>query len=91
MIRFTQYMLPDGRPVARNYPCSEALSVKAQEFIQVGGFFEAEILPNRQVSLTACLSLDGEPQDIACEICNNGPEVHDAVDRLIHHALEAIV
>ncbi len=86
MIPFTQYHLPNGRKTQVYHICSEELTVRAQSFIDWGGWFEAEILLGLEVSLTACAVVDSEPQDIAIEMCPNGPEIPLAVQRLVENA-----
>jgi hypothetical protein len=48
---------------------------------------------NRTVVSTECLGPpddDGEPRCLAIEVVPNGPEVPEAVDRLVRSALDAI-
>lgn len=79
-IPFTQYLLPDGR---RTILCIEKygeIAQKAQEIINKGLRFEAEVLTTGEISLTIT---DDKEGDLAIEICRNGPQVPKAVDKLI--------
>jgi hypothetical protein len=78
-IEFTQYLRPDGRTRKIYIERSEPI-VQMARVIQAEGYcFECEELMTGMVSLTIS---DGE-QDVAIEVCQNGPEVVEAVDRMI--------
>ena len=83
MIPFTQYCLPNGAKRRGDLEATQEVTELAQGFIDQGGWFECEILRTGQVSLTACAVVDGEPQDVAIQLCENGPEVSAAVERLV--------
>lgn len=83
MIPFTQYLRPNGRPRETGIDRPADVEALAERFIASGGWFEAEVLSTGDVSLTACAIVDDEPQDIDIEIAPNGPEVPQAVDRLV--------
>jgi hypothetical protein len=89
-IPFTQYMRPDGRKVPVSVERPEEIEAAAHAFIARGGWFECEELMTGHVSLTACAIVDDEPDDVAIEICRNGPEVPTAVDRLVRKASEIL-
>jgi hypothetical protein len=78
-IEFTQYLRPTGRPRKVWIERSEPIAQKAQAIQAMGYSFECEELVTGMVSLTIS---DGE-QDVAIELCQNGPEVPATVDRLI--------
>lgn len=78
-IRFTEYVLPRGEKRDMHVKRPFAITQKAKHILGLGYKFEAEILTTGQVSLT----IAGKNTDVGIEICNNGPEVLDAVDRLI--------
>ena len=82
-ILFTQYLLPNGRRQPQWIDRPAEVEAKAQRFIAAGGWYECEILTTGQVSFTACMNVNGEPQDIEFQICANGPDVLDAVDQLV--------
>jgi hypothetical protein len=87
-IPFTQYLLPDGHPrpvVVDRPPDIEAL---AQRFIALGGSYECEMLTTGEVSFTAVSDIGGEQQDVAIEVCANGPPVLDAVDAVVRRSAE---
>jgi hypothetical protein len=82
-IHFTRYLLPHGRRRAERIERSEEIEALAQQFIAAGGWYECEILTTGHISLTACLNVDDEPQDIVCKVCANGPQVPAKVDELV--------
>lgn len=79
MISFTQFLRPNGeqRPVTIDRPA--AIEAKAQQIVDAGYRFECEELSTGAVSLTIS---DGE-DDLAMELCANGPAVPVAVDKLV--------
>lgn len=79
MIPFTQYLRPHGRPREIQIERPLEIEQRAQDLIKRGVRFEAEQLTTGEVSLTAHYN----DEDIAIEICENGPEVPPAVDRLV--------
>jgi hypothetical protein len=44
-------------------------------------------LQTGHASLTAVYEVDGEDQDIAIEVCRNGPAVPEAVDALVRRSI----
>jgi len=84
-IEFTQYLRPDGRKEKITIDRPEHVELIAREFIKAGGRFEAEVLSTGEVSLTAHY----DDEDVAIEICANGPAVEPAVDRLVAKCLDA--
>lgn len=87
-IPFIQYLRPDGRrkDVSINRP--DNIEEMARKFISAGGWYECEVLSTGEVSLTVCYNLDGEDEDIAIELCKNGPEVNHKVDELVAKSVE---
>ena len=78
-IPFTQYKMPHGKKVDVTIARSDNIADKAHKLIDDGFIFECEMLMTGAISLTIS---DGK-QDLAIELCTNGPEVLSAVDRLI--------
>lgn len=78
-IPFTQFMLPDGRrkPITIERP--EPIVRKALELISKGYEFHIETLTTGEIHMTIS---DGE-DDVACELCQNGPDVPVHVDKMI--------
>ena len=88
-ISFTQFLLPHGERRQTRIERPAEIEALAETFIKSGGRFESEMLGDLEtVSLTAVHKVDGEDNDIACEVCKNGPDIPDAVDRLVRHASE---
>ena len=81
-IPFTQYLLPDGRKRYELVDRPQEIEDIANSFIANGGKFECEILTTGHVSFTAC-KFD---RDVEIEICTNGPDVLEAIDRLVRRA-----
>ena len=86
MVTFTQYLLPEGRRKEIQIVRSAEIEALAHSFIEAGGKYEAEILRTGEVSLTA--HMDG--QDIKMVLCANGPEIPQAVDRLVRESTSSI-
>lgn len=89
-IPFTQYLLPDGRkrPISIDRP--QDVEDMAAEFIEAGGWFEAEMLTTGKVSLTACMIVDDEPDDVEIVLTDNGPGIEEAVDKLVRAAVKHV-
>ena len=83
-IPFTQYLLPNGRkrPITIERPA--AIEAQAQALLGRGCVFEVEVLRTGEISLEALgPESDGDRETLSVEIVENGPEVPDAVDRLV--------
>jgi hypothetical protein len=90
-IRFTQYLRPHGRPREELFEATEEVEAIADRFIAGGGWYECEVLSDEvTVSLTACMRVDGEGQDVAIQVCKNGPEIPAAVERLVRASVEKL-
>lgn len=89
-IPFTQYLLPDGRRAKQAFDAPPAVEALAKAFILSGGRYECEVLTSGQVSLTAVKTVNGEPQDVEIEICENGPAVPAAVESLVRRSVEHV-
>ncbi len=87
-IPFTQYLRPDGRQKPVNIEMPDDIEELAFRFIARGGWFEVEHLSTGHASLTACQIVDGEPDDIAIRVVENGPAVVPAVAALVREAAE---
>ena len=85
---FTQYLRPDGRSRIMRFDVVGDLAVMAKGVTDAGLRFECEILSTDEVSLTVFNNELGE--NIAIEICPNGPEVLNAIARLIRSAAKHI-
>lgn len=90
-IPFTQYVAPHGRKREVSIEMPADLVGLACRFIEAGGRYEAEVLTaTGEVSLTAHLVVDGEPQDVAIEVVPNGPGMKEAVERLVRASLKHV-
>ena len=86
-IRFTQYLMPDGRTRDQWVKRPDEIELLAAQLEAQGCRFECEILRTGHVSLTCSREeCDGETDVLAIEVCENGPGVLWAVDRLVHTA-----
>lgn len=86
-IGFTQYLRPLGNKREVEIDMPPEIEALAARFIAAGGRFECEELRTGQVSLTGAYKLEGEWQDIAIELCANGPEVDAAVEKLVRNTI----
>jgi hypothetical protein len=86
-IPFTQYVLPHGERRDQWIYRPDDIEALAQQFIDAGGRYECEVLTTGHVSLTAVHEIDGEEQDIAIEVCGNGPDVPVRVDKLVRDSV----
>ena len=87
-IEFTQFLLPNGQRKTVLIERPSEIEALADKFIAGGGWFECEVLTTGQVSLTACMNRDDGDNDLEIEVVNNGPDVVDAVDRLVQRAIK---
>jgi hypothetical protein len=80
-IPFTQYLMPDGRKNSVWIDRSAPIAEKAKTIIAKGYVFECEMLGDyRSISLTIT---DPKEGDVEIEVVPNGPEVPEAIDRMI--------
>lgn len=79
-IPFTQYMMPDGRKREQFIERPDEIADIALAFIKSGGRFEMEMLSDY---VTVSLTAERGDDVVAHELCVNGPEIADAVDKLI--------
>jgi hypothetical protein len=87
-IPFTQYLMPDGRKREATFESDEETEKIASKLIKRGYWFDVEVLSTGLISMTCETLVDGDPEPIAHEICKNGPEVFEAVKRLVGTAKE---
>lgn len=81
-IPFTQYLRPDGRQTAVSIERPDDVETKAQAIIAAGYRFECEHLTTGDCSFT--IFDIAREEDVAIEVCANGPPVLDAIDRLVN-------
>ena len=78
-IRFTQFMRPSGRPVPVSINRPLEIAQLANALAERGYRFECEHLSTGEISLT----ISDDEADHEIEIVKNGPDVPDAIDRMI--------
>ena len=83
MIPFTQYLRPTGDKYQVDIDMPPPIEHLALQFIKAGGRYECEELRTGEVSLTAVYNDD----DIAIELCANGPDVPYAVELLVRKSI----
>lgn len=83
-IPFTQYLRPDGEKRDESIDRPAEIETRAGKLIVEGVRFEAEVLRTGEISLEALLG----DESLASEVVLNGPEVLEAVDRLVQGADE---
>ena len=74
---------PDGKRVLSDVTCLPQVEMLGREFIAAGGRYVCEILLNGQARIAACVQIDGDQEDVEVEVCENGPPLAAAVDRLV--------
>lgn len=80
IIPFTQYLLPNGRRINVEFTGATQESFdKAQLIMEATFRFEIEVLNNGMVSAT----ISDHNDDYAQVICANGPEIDDAINKMI--------
>ena len=82
-VPFTQFLRPNGQPVRVTIDRPDDIARLARRLAAHGVRLETEVLTTGEVSFTAEREKDGETELLACEVVPNGPEVRDAVDRLV--------
>jgi hypothetical protein len=83
-IPFTQYLRPDGRKAFVTIDMPAEVEAVANELIKNGYHFDVEELQTGVVSMTCEKSDDV----ISIQLCSNGPEVVEAVTKLVRTADE---
>lgn len=79
MVPFTQYLRPNGQPVPQEIEVDRNLDSKVQAILSRGLTFECEVLTTGEISMT----ITSKEQDEAITICQNGPEVRPALEKMI--------
>jgi hypothetical protein len=82
-IPFTQYLRPNGKAQQVYFQADQETYNLAQTLLDRGFAFEAEVLTTGEVSLTVS---DGE-EDIAIQVCPNGPGIENFVNALVREAI----
>ena len=79
--------MPDGRQKEVFFEASDEYAGLVRTLLDAEAVFECEVLQTGEVSLTVEFTMpDGENETLAHEICKNGPEVVEAVQKLIVNA-----
>lgn len=81
-IPFTQYLRPSGTTRQIRIERSKEVYEKAMRIIDAGFVFEAEALGTGICSFT--ITDREEEEDVAIELCPNGPKVLEAIDKLVN-------
>jgi len=85
VIPFTQYLLPNGRQRPVEIEVDSATAAVAHKILALGRYrFECEMLRTGEVSLTTFDTK--EEVNIVIEVCPNGSEVPEAVNKMINAA-----
>lgn len=87
-IPVTQYLAPGGTTKEHSVPVSDELGALANEVIEAGGRFTAEMLMTGHISI-ACEAYNPEIEeesDVAIEVCHNNEAVFVALEKVIRNA-----
>ena len=96
-IQFTQYMMPDGHKEEMVIDRPPEIEEQAEQLkaLDPPAIFEMEMLRDyRTISLTIerdSLGELGDTEVLASEMVPNGPEIPEAVDRLVIAAYDAVI
>lgn len=80
-VKFTQYLMPDGRTREQTIDLPQAVYDKACLIYQAGFHLACEILSTGMISLT--IEDRAHEFDVACVVCHNGPDVPITVQKMI--------
>ena len=83
LIKFTQYMRPNGRKRETFISVSKKIGETAEQLIKKGYYFEIEELMTGIISMTCEFGYGDNTIIAAHELCTNGPDVVKAVDKLV--------
>lgn len=87
-IKFTQFMRPDGHAVDTYWspqsPIDDSIFDMVYALTERGALFELEMLSTGEVAMYCGLPDDEQPMSQL--VCQNGTEVHEAVQHLIREA-----
>ena len=87
-VSFTQFLRPDGRRREVTIDVPADIAESADTLISMGARLEIEVLLDGTVSATIERYKKNRGTEVlAIELCNNGPEVPIAINRLIKDAL----
>lgn len=82
---------PKGERRLATFDCSTLeLEQMGQRFIAMEGAYVCEILPDGKARVAACQFIRGEQVDVAEEVCENGPDLPRAVERMIEASMDAL-
>lgn len=87
-IPFTQFRRPHGHRVSVTIDRPAEIESMAKEIIAAGFSFEIEELMTGEISME--IYRDRDENSLACEICRNGPQVPDAVDKMTRDGYAAM-
>lgn len=82
-IEFTQYIRPHGRKIKIYIRRPADIEAKAKQIIAAGYRFECEFISMPPGVPCVSLTIAGKGADVAIELCEDGPDVLTAVDKLI--------
>ncbi|MGC8534912.1 MAG: hypothetical protein ACP5QR_05190 [Rhizomicrobium sp.] len=82
---------PNGKIVVSDIVRPEEVQTAADRFMAAGGFYCCEILTSGLVNLSAMLKDGLKLRECASAQAFNGPELPQAVDRLVRQSAEGMV
>ena len=82
-IKFTQYLLPDGRTQPQWIQMGPEIEAKADQIAARGYRFEMEVLSD-YVTCSFTIHDPDKGEDVAIKLCPNGPAVPGTISDLIN-------
>jgi hypothetical protein len=85
-IPFTQFLRPSGERRQTFIDMPREVALLAKRFLEEGGRYTSEMIRPGEVNLCAEFTIDDERRDIVSLIAQNGPDIVDAVEKLIRES-----
>jgi len=88
-IPFTQHLRPDGRKRPLTVDAPTELEAEVKKLLEAGVTFSAEVL-RTEYAYNIALYIEKGADLLAMELCPNGPEILEALKRLITRAVAVL-
>lgn len=82
---------PNGRRGLSTVEVADDVGHMGKKFIALGGAYVCEILPSGYARIAACVQgEDGKQIDVEQDACENGPNLIEAVERLVRASVKHV-